>query len=80
MIKRQVLELLLAAPALDAKTVAQRLACSAEAAGMLLLRLSRQNLLQRLFDPEDRLFYYQISPKGHARLRYWNTPHTQDGR
>lgn len=78
--KRQVLELLLATPDLDAATVEQHLACSAEAAGMLLLRLSRQNLVQRLFDPGDRLFYYQISPKGRARLRYWNAPRSQDGR
>ena len=76
--KRQVLELLLATPNLDAATVAQQLACSAEAAGMLLLRLSRQHLVQRLFDPGARLFYYQLTPKGHARLRYWNTPHTRD--
>lgn len=78
--KRQVLELLLATPNLDAATVAQHLACSAEAAGMSLLRLSRQHLVQRLFDPGDRLFYYQLTPKGRARLRYWNAPHTQDGR
>jgi DNA-binding MarR family transcriptional regulator len=78
--KRQVLELLLATPDLDAATVAQHLVCSAEAAGMSLLRLSRQNLVQRLFDPGDRLFYYQISPKGRARLRYWNAHRTQDGR
>ena len=76
--KRLVLDLLLATPDLDAAAVAQQLACSAEAAGMLLLRLSRQNLVQRLFDPEDRLFYYQISPKGGARLRYWNTPQTRN--
>lgn len=76
--KRQVLELLLATPDLEAAAVAQQLACSAEAAGMSLLRLSRQHLVQRLFDPRDRLFYYQISQKGHARLRYWNTPHTRD--
>ena len=78
--KRQVLELLLATPDLDAATVAQHLACSAEAAGMLLLRLNRQHLVKRLFDPVDRLFYYQISPKGGARLRYWNAPRTQDDR
>ena len=78
--KRQVLELLLATPDLDAATVAKNLACSAEAAGMSLLRLSRQNLVQRLFDPEDCLFYYQISPKGRARLRYWNALRTQDCR
>lgn len=79
MSKRQVLELLLATPDLDAATVAQHLACSAEAAGMSLLRLSRQHLVQRLFDPGDRLFYYQISPKGCARLHYWNASPTQDG-
>lgn len=78
--KRQILQLLLATPDLDAATMAQQLACSAEAAGMALLRLSRQHLVQRLFDPGDRLFYYQVSPKGHARLHYWNAPHTQDGR
>jgi predicted ArsR family transcriptional regulator len=78
--KRQVLELLLATPDLDAATVAQQLACSAEAAGMSLLRLTRQHLVQRLFDPGDHLFYYQLSPKGHARLRYWNAPHTKDCR
>jgi DNA-binding MarR family transcriptional regulator len=78
--KRQVLELLLATPDLDAASVAQHLACSAEAAGMLLLRLSRQHLVQRLFDPADRLFYYQLSPKGRTRLRYWNAPRPQAGR
>ena len=78
--KRQVLELLLVTPDLDAASVAQRLSCSAEGSGMLLVRLSRQHLVQRLFDPRDRVFYYQLSPKGHARLRYWNAPRTQDDR
>lgn len=76
--KRQVLELLRATPDLDAAAVAQHLACSAEAAGMSLLRLSRQHLVQRLFDPVPRLFYYQLSSKGQARLDYWNAHRTQE--
>ena len=67
------LTLLAAQSDLDAASVAQAQACSAAAAGMLLLRLSRQGLIRRAHDPEDRVYFYQLTAKGRARLAYLTT-------
>ena len=67
------LTLLAAQSDLDAPFLAQAQACSVAAAGMLLLRLTRQGLIQRAHDPMDRLYFYQLTAKGRARLAYLTT-------
>ena len=71
--KFALLTLLAAQSDLDAPSLAQAQACSVAAAGMLLLRLTRQGLIQRAHDPEDRLYFYQLTAKGRARLAYLTT-------
>jgi hypothetical protein len=53
----------------DAEEVAQGLGLSPAAAGMSVLRATRQGILLRLQDIDGR-FFYQLSLKGQARLRY----------
>ena len=71
--KFALLTLLAAQSDLDAASVAQAQVCSVAAAGMLLLRLTRQGLIQRAHDPEDRVYFYQLTAKGRARLAYLTT-------
>ena len=68
--KCALLTLLAAQSDLDAPSLAQARMCSRAAAGMALLRLTRQGLIQRALDPEDRLYFYQLTAKGRARLAY----------
>lgn len=70
MAKLELLNLLEHTADLDAAAVADRLGCSVEAAGMSLLRLFRQGLLRREFDPDDGVFFYNLTSKGRARQRY----------
>ena len=65
-----LLTLLAAQSDLDAPSLAQAQTCSLAAAGMLLLRLTRQGLIERAHDPEDRLYFYQLTRKGRARLTF----------
>jgi len=68
--KIDALNLLANTPDLDAPMVAERLGCSYEAASMLLLRLARQGLVRREFDPDEGVFFYSLTPKGKARWRH----------
>ncbi len=54
----------------DARQVSEALNVTAEAAGMLLLRLFRQGLVRREFDPRERVLFYSITSKGQERLEY----------
>jgi DNA-binding MarR family transcriptional regulator len=69
--KHALLRLLACQSDLDARSVAQELGCTHAAAGMLLLRLTRHGLIQRAFDPEDRVYFHNLTAKGRARLAYW---------
>ncbi len=69
--KLNVLSLLAREPELDAPDVATRLSSSVEAAGMLLLRLFRHGLLKRELDPNDGLYFYSLTQKGHERLVFF---------
>ena len=69
--KQALLKLLDCQSDLDALSVAKALACTPAAAGMLLLRLTRYGLLHRAFDPNDLVFFYNVTAKGRARLNYW---------
>ncbi len=65
------LSLLAHDPELDVSDVAERLSSSVAASGMLLLRLFRQGLLKRELDPDDGLHFYSLTPKGRARLGFF---------
>ena len=70
--KHDLLEFIALHPDVDALVVAQQFQCSPEAAGMALLRLNRQGLLSRTWDPDDRVLYYNLTPKGRVRREYWS--------
>jgi len=71
MSKQALLKILAVHEDLDAASVAHELGCTRAAAGMLVLRLTRHGLIQRAFDPDDRVFFYSVTSKGRARLAYW---------
>ena len=74
--KREILCLLSETADLDVSTVAQHVRITAQAAGMALLRLTRQGLVRRMRDPDDRVLYYSLTAKGRARWLYWQArPH-----
>lgn len=68
--KVDILNLLVHTPELDAATIATRLEASPEATRMLLLRLTRQGLVRREFDPDQGVFFYSATPKGKQRWSY----------
>ncbi len=68
--KVDILNLLVRTPELDAATIAVRLEASPEATRMLLLRLTRQGLVRREFDPDQGVFFYSATPKGKQRWSY----------
>ena len=70
MTKHQLLTLLARHSNLEAASVADELGGTHAAAGMLVLRLTRQGLVQREFDPDDCVFFYNVTAKGRARLAY----------
>ena len=70
MTKQQLLTLLVRHSDLAAASVADELGGTHAAAGMLVLRLNRQGLIQRTFDPDDGIYFYSLTPKGRARLAY----------
>ena len=69
--KIEMLRFLEKEPDQDARQVAEALKVSSEAAGMLVLRLFRQGLLQRELDPDNRMYFYSLTPKGWDRLHYF---------
>ncbi len=69
MSKRMLLEYLAQVGQADTEEIAQALELSPAAAGMSVLRATRQGILLRLKDVDGRL-YYQLSFKGQTRLRY----------
>ena len=54
----------------DASEISVVLGVSYPAAAMALLRLTRQGLAARYRDPDSGLFWYELTPKGEARLDY----------
>ena len=72
MIKKvQLLRILEQESEQDARQVSEALNVTAEAAGMLLLRLFRQGLIGREIDSDDGLYFYSLSQKGQDRLMYF---------
>ncbi len=66
--KLSVLKLLVRGEA-SAPAIATALNLTVPAAGMALLRLSRNGLVARMRDTEQRCHFYSLTPKGAARLR-----------
>jgi DNA-binding IclR family transcriptional regulator len=68
MTKIEVLELFGSMGELSASEISERLGVPLEASCMMLLRLTRQKLLDR--ERVDGVFIYRRTPKGEARLAY----------
>lgn len=56
----------------DVRQVARACKMTFQAAGMLLLRLFRQGLIKRELDAHDHVFFYSLTSKGLARLRFYS--------
>ena len=68
--KTQLLQVLDRAEYVDAHDIAEALDVSFAAAAMALLRVVRQDLATRYQDPDSRVYVYELTPKGEARLDY----------
>ena len=71
--KNDVLEYLAKAGESDATEAAAVFDVSYATAAMALLRLTRQNLVARFVDPEHGTYWYRLSPRGQARLKYFHS-------
>ena len=79
MTKMQLLQELDRADQPDAYDIADLLSVSYPAAAMALLRLVRQGLAARYLDPESGVYWYELMPKGEARLDYLDSPESGEG-
>ncbi len=70
MTKTQLLAELNWADQPDAYDISESLGVPYPAAAMALLRLVRQGLAARYLDPDSGLYWYELTPKGEARLDY----------
>lgn len=70
MTKIQLLTELAIADRPDAYDIADTLGVSYPAVAVALLRLVRQGLVTRYLDPDSGLYWYELTPKGEARLDY----------
>ncbi len=55
----------------DAVDIAEILQRNYPSTAMGLLRLVRQDLASRYLDPDTQLYVYEITPKGQARLDFF---------
>ena len=67
-----VLRYLAGVPDACAGELAEAVHRSVPCVGMALLRLNRNGLIARTFDPREGRHFYSITPKGTQRLRYWS--------
>ncbi|MFQ5972404.1 MAG: MarR family transcriptional regulator [Alphaproteobacteria bacterium] len=70
---RPILRYLATVPDASATEVAEALEMSVPAAGMALLRLARSGLAVRSSDPGRGCLFYALTPKGKARLAFFET-------
>jgi DNA-binding MarR family transcriptional regulator len=68
--KQDVLEQLVRVGRADAFEVAEAFRMPYPATAMMLLRLLRQGLVARYRDESEPLYWYELTAKGAARLRY----------
>ena len=73
MTKHDLLQHLADAGQADAMNIANTFGITYPAAAMALLRLARQGLVRRYVDADDGLYYSELSERGHARLRFFQT-------
>lgn len=71
MTKHELLEHLAEHKRADAMDIANNFATTYAAAAMALLRLARQGLVHRYLDPDDGLYFYELSERGHDRLAFF---------
>ncbi len=69
--KSQILQYLARVSEASAADVAADFGVSLPAAGMILLRLARSGLVERVLDPQRRCLFYALTPKGLARLEFF---------
>ena len=72
MSKVRILSLLSRQADLDALALSEQVGCAQPAASMALLRLVRQGLLNRAWDPQERRFFYYLTPKGRLRWAHYS--------
>jgi DNA-binding MarR family transcriptional regulator len=79
--KVRILSLLSRQADLDALALSEQVGCAQPAASMALLRLVRQGLLNRAWDPQERRFFYSLTPKGRLRWAHYSrtNSHSQTG-
>ena len=77
MTKHDLLEHLAERGRADAMDIAAGFALTYAAAAMALLRLARQGLVHRYLDPDDGLYFYELSERGHARLAFFRNDPSQ---
>lgn len=70
MTKLDLLALLAQREDAAADEVAEVFSVSYPAAAMALMRLARQGLAARYLDLDSGLYWYELTPKGEARLDY----------
>ena len=63
----------------DAASLAGLTGSTPEAAGMFLLRLSRQGLVERTIDRDSGIFFYSLTKKGSGRLIYLHSNSKKGG-
>jgi DNA-binding MarR family transcriptional regulator len=73
--KVRILSLLHCQADLDALALSEQVGCTQPAASMALLRLVRQGLLNRAWDPQERRFFYYLTPKGRLRWAHYSRTH-----
>jgi DNA-binding MarR family transcriptional regulator len=75
MTKHDLLEHVAESGRADATDIADSFGITYPAAAMALLRLARQGLVHRYVDPDDGLYFYELSERGHDRLAFFRKHH-----
>jgi DNA-binding MarR family transcriptional regulator len=79
MTKHELLQHLADAGQAYAMDIANTFGITYPAAAMALLRLARQGLVHRYVNTNDGLYYCDLSDRGHARLKFFQTHSESDG-
>ena len=81
MSKVHILSILHRQADLDALALSEHVGCTQPAASMALLRLVRQGLLNRAWDPQEGRFFYYSTPKGRLRWAHYSrtNSHSEKG-
>lgn len=74
MTKAELLEFIAETGEADANQVAAAFGVPYPVAAMGLLRLVRQGLAARSVDPDRGTYWYELTERGHGRLRYLHDP------